>query len=58
MADFFHGVRRHPITHGVFKNHGEIESLRLFCALDLLHEAVGEYKRLETMRQTSEADSG
>lgn len=50
-------ARRHPIAHGVFKNHDEIESLRLFCALDLLHDAVGEYKRLETARR-SEAGPG
>jgi hypothetical protein len=51
-------AKRHPIVHGVFKNYDEIESLRLFCALDLLHDAVGEYKRLETERQLSELDSG
>ncbi len=47
-------ARRHPIAHGVFKNPGETESLRLFCALDLLHDAVGEYKSLETARQSED----
>jgi hypothetical protein len=47
-------AKRHPIVHGVFKNYDEIESLRLFCALDLLHDAVVEYKRLETAGQLSE----
>ncbi|MGI8910154.1 MAG: hypothetical protein ACR2JR_06310 [Rubrobacteraceae bacterium] len=51
-------ARRHPIAHGVFKNHDETESLRLFCALDLLHDAVGEYKRLETTRLASDVSSG
>lgn len=51
-------AKRHPIVHGVFKNYDEIESLRLFCALDLLHDAVVEYKRLETAGQLSEVDPG
>lgn len=51
-------ARRHPIAHGVFKNHDETESLRLFCALDLLHDAVGEYKRLETARRASDVGPG
>lgn len=50
-------ARRHPIAHGLFKGHGEIESLRLFCALDLLHDAVGEYKRLEETWLASDAHS-
>jgi hypothetical protein len=50
-------ARRHPIAHGVFKNPGETESLRLFCVLDLLHDAVREYKRLEETRMMSDADS-
>lgn len=51
-------AKRHPIVHGVFDNHGEIESLRLFCALDLLHDAVVEYKRLEVTRQAPEVHHG
>lgn len=50
-------ARRHPIVHGVFEGHGETESLRLFCALDLLHDVIREYKRLEKTRMTSDADS-
>jgi len=40
-------INRHVILHGVFKNFGEIESLKLFFVLDLLHEAVGMYRERE-----------
>ena len=39
-------MNRHPILHGVFLNFGEVESLKLFFILDLLHEAVGTYEEL------------
>ena len=41
---FASSVRRHPILHGVYKNFGELQSLRLFFILGLLHEAVGDYQ--------------
>jgi len=41
--DFVSSVRRHAIGHGAFKAHGELESLRLFFLLELLHDAVGRY---------------
>ncbi|MGF1472942.1 MAG: GNAT family N-acetyltransferase [Rubrobacteraceae bacterium] len=41
---FASSVRRHPILHGVYKNFGELQSLRLFFVLGLLHEAVKDYK--------------
>lgn len=37
-------VKRHAILHGVFSNFGELESLRLFFVLALLHDAVGAYR--------------
>lgn len=37
-------VNRHVILHGVFEKYGEIESLKLFFVLDLLHEAIHMYK--------------
>jgi hypothetical protein len=43
--EFSSSVRRHAILHGVFDGYGELESLRLFCLLELLHDAVSEYKR-------------
>lgn len=44
--DFSSSVNRHAILHGVFKNFGELQSLRLFFVLSLLHSAIGEYKQL------------
>lgn len=43
---FASSVNRHAILHGVFLNFGEVESLKLFFVLDLLHEAVGTYEEL------------
>lgn len=45
--DFSSSVNRHAILHGVFKNFGELQSLRLFFVLSLLHSAIGEYKELQ-----------
>ena len=42
--EFSSSVRRHAILHGVFTNYGELESLRLFFLLELLHNAVSEYR--------------
>ena len=42
--EFTSSVRRHPILHGVFTNFGELESLRLFFILGLLHKMVSGYK--------------
>jgi hypothetical protein len=39
-------VNRHGIAHGVFLKFEEIESLKLFFILDLLHEAIGIYEEL------------
>lgn len=44
--EFTSSVRRHPILHGVFTNFGELESLRLFFILGLLHKMVSDYKEL------------
>ncbi len=62
-------VRRHAILHGVFDGFGELESLRLFFVLDLLHDAVGEYEErvwfapisaehLEVLEEWSDKDPG
>jgi hypothetical protein len=45
--EFSSSVRRHAILHGVFKNFGELQSLRFFFVLSLLHDAVSEYRKLE-----------
>ncbi len=45
--EFSSSVKRHAILHGVFRNFGELQSLRLFFVLSLLHNAVGEYRKLE-----------
>lgn len=42
--EFTSSVSRHAILHGVFDNFGELESLRLFFVLALLHDAVAAYK--------------
>lgn len=41
---FASSVKRHAILHGVFTGYGELESLRLFFLLELLHDAVSEYE--------------
>lgn len=43
---FATSVTRHSILHGAFTSYGELESLRLFFLLELLHDAVGRYKDL------------
>ena len=42
--EFATSVTRHSILHGAFTSYGELESLRLFFLLALLHDAVGRYK--------------
>lgn len=42
---FASSLKRHSILHGVFDNYGELESLRLFFLLELLHDAAGEYEK-------------
>jgi hypothetical protein len=55
MKEYFHegnpsrakavwSVNRHSIAHGTFRNFVEVESLKLFFVLDLLHRAVGIYR--------------
>ena len=40
-------VNRHSIAHGNFRNFIEVESLKIFFILDLLHRAVGFYRDRE-----------
>jgi hypothetical protein len=40
-------VNRHSIAHGNFRNFVEVESLKIFFILDLLHRAVGIYRGCE-----------
>lgn len=42
--EYASSVRRHAILHGVFDSFGELESLRLFFLVELLHDAVSEYE--------------
>jgi len=44
-------VNRHLILHGVFRTLEELESLRLFFVLDLLHEAIGFYREAASKNQ-------
>jgi hypothetical protein len=44
--EFSSSVNRHAILHGVFHSFGELESLRLFFILDLLHQAIHDYRQL------------
>ncbi|MDP9439852.1 MAG: hypothetical protein M3P49_14105 [Actinomycetota bacterium] len=39
-------VNRHVIAHGRVTSFSEIDSLRLFCILALLHDAVDAYKKI------------
>ncbi|MBA3350927.1 MAG: hypothetical protein H0U23_00615 [Blastocatellia bacterium] len=45
-AKFTLSANRQGISHGVFRNFIEVESLKLFFVLDLLHKAVGMYREL------------
>jgi len=44
-------------VHGVFKNFGEVASVKLLCAVQLLHEAVDGYRDAIDPAPT-EGDSG
>lgn len=44
-------ANRHVIMHGIFHNYTELESLRLFFLLDLLHEAIGFYRYAASTNQ-------
>lgn len=51
-------VKRHAILHGVFTNFGELESLRLFFVLALLHDAVGDYEEKKRRSSSPERATG
>ncbi len=51
--EFASSVKRHAILHGVFNNFGELESLRLFFVLALLHDAVAAYKKKTNASQSN-----
>ena len=40
---FADSANRHAILHGVVKDYGELASVKLFCAVQLVHEIVGAY---------------
>ncbi len=43
--EYASSVRRHAILHGVFDSYGDMESLRLFFLLELLHDALDDVGR-------------
>lgn len=47
---FNSSVNRHAILHGMFENFGELESLRLFFLVELLHDVIGDYKQRRELR--------
>ncbi len=36
-------ANRHAVLHGVAKNYGELASVKLFCAVQLVHEIADAY---------------
>jgi hypothetical protein len=42
--EFVNSTNRHAILHGVASNFSEIHSLKLFCAVQLVHEIVDAYR--------------
>lgn len=43
-SEFVNSTNRHAIVHGVAENFGELESMKLFCAVELVHEIVVAYR--------------
>jgi hypothetical protein len=43
--EFADSANRHAILHGVAKNYGELVSVKLFCAVQLVHEIVDAYTK-------------
>lgn len=39
-----HSVNRHAILHGVYEDFDEVTSIKLFCAVELVHEVVIAYR--------------
>jgi hypothetical protein len=50
--DFLASTNRHTIVHGVADNFGQLESTKLFCAVELVHEVVGAYRATGTATQS------
>lgn len=42
--EFVNSTNRHAIVHGVAEDFGELESVKLFCAVELVHEVVVAYR--------------
>ncbi|WP_162924601.1 hypothetical protein [Rubrobacter indicoceani] len=42
--EFVNSTNRHAILHGVSENFGELASIKLFCAVQLVHEIVIVYR--------------
>ncbi len=42
--EFLDSANRHAILHGVAKDYGELASVKLFCAVQLVHEIVDAYR--------------
>lgn len=43
--EFVNSTNRHAILHGVSENFGELTSVKLFCAVQLIHEIVLAYRQ-------------
>jgi hypothetical protein len=56
--EFVTSTNRHAIVHGVFKDFSEIASLKLFCAVQLVHEIVDGYREAvgSSRREDQEVD--
>lgn len=39
-------ANRHAILHGVARDYGELASVKLFCAVQLVHEIVDAYREV------------
>jgi hypothetical protein len=54
--DFINSTNRHGILHGVSENLGELDSMKLFCAVELSYRVVIAYR--ERVEPITDPDSG
>ena len=58
-SEFVNSTNRHAKVHGVFKDFGDIASVKLLCAVQLVHETVDGYRdAIDPPPAPTEGDSG
>lgn len=48
---YVRSANRHAILHGVYDNFDEVTSIKLFCAVELVHEVVNAYREATESRK-------